>query len=213
MTTTPQFEPFGKIARFFRNVTITEKLDGTNASIHIIKPEIDISNFDLWTAQVGKYLIWAGSRTRWITPENDNFGFAKWVADHAEELVHLGVGTHRGEWWGNGIQRNYNIDNKRFSLFNTSKWCDIDDEPKEFPTQDPRITSKQVYAPPCCHVVPVMWRGVMSSNEVENCLQHLEEAGSLAAPGFKKPEGVVIYHEAANIYFKATLENDEGKHG
>ncbi len=102
MKSIPQFEPFEKIPRFFRNVTITEKIDGTNASIHIVKPEIDISHFDLWTAKVGDHLIWAGSRTRWITPDNDNFGFAKWVANNAEELVQLGVGTHRGEWWGNG---------------------------------------------------------------------------------------------------------------
>lgn len=213
MTTTPQFEPFGKIARFFRTVTISEKLDGTNASIHIIKPEIDLSNFDLYTAKVGDYLIWAGSRTRWITPENDNFGFAQWVKDHAEELVHLGPGTHRGEWWGRGIQRGYGLDHRRFSLFNTSKWCDIDALPEEFPTQDPRVTNKQIKVPACCHVVPVLWRGVMNANVVENCIEDLRFNGSLAIPGFKKPEGVVIYHEAANVYFKATLENDEGKHG
>lgn len=208
-----EFKPFDKIARMFRTITVSEKLDGTNACIHIVKPEVDVSNFDLWTAQVGEYLIWAGSRTRWITPDNDNFGFAQWVKDHAEELVHLGPGTHRGEWWGLGIQRGYGLDHRRFSLFNTSKWCDFDAEPEEFPTKDPRVVNKQMWAPPCCHVVPVLYRGLFDSEEIKKTLDWLQELGSSAAIGFKKPEGVVIYHEAANVYFKATIEKDDGKHG
>jgi hypothetical protein len=32
--------------------------------------------------------------------------------------------------------------------------------------------------------------------------------GSLAAPGFLKPEGVVVYHTAGNTLFKATIEDD-----
>lgn len=208
----PEFTQFNKIPRFFRNVTLTEKLDGTNATIHIVKPEIDISHFDLYTAKVGDYLIWAGSRTRWITPDNDNFGFAKWVADNAEELAHLGPGTHRGEWWGQGIQRNYGLNNRRFSLFNTHRWCGHDQEPKEIPTADPRVVNRQLQCPKCCHVVPVLYKGVFDSNEIKFAIATLKEFGSYAAPGFKKPEGVVIYHEAANVYFKATIEKDEGKH-
>jgi hypothetical protein len=212
MKSIPQFEPFEKIPRFFRNVTITEKIDGTNASIHIVKPEIDISHFDLWTAKVGDHLIWAGSRTRWITPDNDNFGFAKWVANNAEELVQLGVGTHRGEWWGNGIQRHYNIDHKRFSLFNTHRWCGHDEEPKEIPTADPRVVNVQKQCPSCCHVVPVIYKGLFLTDMVKSAINELRIRGSFAVPGFMKPEGIVIYHEAANVYFKATLEKDEGKH-
>jgi hypothetical protein len=85
---------------------VTEKLDGTNAQVHITDD--------------GR--IFAGSRNRWITPDADNFGFARWVAEHEEELRALGPGSHYGEWWGSGIQRRYGLDEKRFSLFNVGRW-------------------------------------------------------------------------------------------
>ena len=83
-----EFQEFGKIARLSRECTITEKIDGTNASIFI--------------GENGEFLI--GSRSRWITPEEDNYGFAKWALTNKEELLKLGVGHHFGEWWGIGIQ-------------------------------------------------------------------------------------------------------------
>lgn len=78
------FEEFPKIPRLRRGVTITEKIDGTNGQI-FIDEEGNIK---------------AGSRSRWITPEDDNYGFARWVAEHADELRELGHGRHFGEWWG-----------------------------------------------------------------------------------------------------------------
>ena len=33
--------------------------------------------------------------------------------------------------------------------------------------------------------------------------------GSSAAPGFKQPEGIIIYHTAGNLLFKVTLVGDE----
>jgi hypothetical protein len=111
-----EFNSFNKIARWSRNITITEKIDGTNASILIGKN--------------GGFLT--GNRTRWITPDDDNHGFSKWAHDNKEDLLTLGVGHHFGEWWGAGIQRKYNKDKKIFSLFNTAKWgvlrpecCDV----------------------------------------------------------------------------------------
>lgn len=173
----PEFKPFPKVPRFSRDIVITEKLDGTNASVTI--------------TESGD--IFAGSRTRWITPEDDNYGFAKWVEGHKDELLKLGVGTHFGEWWGQGIQRNYGLKEKRFSLFNVSRWTN---ETK----------------PECCHVVPVLWSGEMSGLNVYYTLIILAEEGSTAVPGFMKPEGIMIYHTAANQYFKKTIEKDqEGK--
>lgn len=40
-------------------------------------------------------------------------------------------------------------------------------------------------------------------------LADLAAYGSVASPGFMNPEGVVIYHAAANTYFKKTIKNDE----
>ncbi len=100
------FEPFPKIGRLTRECVITEKLDGTNAQVIITED--------------GR--IAAGSRTRLITPAGDNMGFARWVQEHAEELITgLGPGRHFGEWWGQKIQRAYGLTEKRFSLFNTTR--------------------------------------------------------------------------------------------
>jgi hypothetical protein len=189
---TIQFEEFPKMARLHREVLITEKIDGTNATIFI--------------DEVGN--IHAGSRTRWITPEDDNFGFAKWVAENSPELRKLGPGLHRGEWWGNGIQRNYGLKEKRFSLFNVLRWADHGQEPQLMPTADPRVVKLQGVLPTCCHLVPLLYRGPFDTRRAEACLDWLSDHGSKAAPGFMKPEGIVVFHTAANIGFKQTLEKD-----
>jgi hypothetical protein len=93
-----EFTPFPKLARLSREIVITEKIDGTNAQICITED--------------GQMFV--GSRTRWITPEDDNYGFAKWANANREELLRLGPGSHFGEWWGQGIQRKYNMTEKLF---------------------------------------------------------------------------------------------------
>lgn len=170
-----QFKSFAKIARLSRVCTITEKIDGTNGQIFITED--------------GKFLV--GSRSQWITPENDNFGFAKWALENRDELMKLGPGHHFGEWWGAGIQRKYGMADKRFSLFNTSKWSD------------------DSVRPACCHVVPVLFEGIFDSRQVENEIEELRRNGSKASPGFMNPEGVIVYHHAGNLYFKKTLDKDE----
>lgn len=170
-----EFQGFPKIARLSREIVITEKIDGTNAQV-LITEEGDVI---------------AGSRTRIITPEQDNFGFAKWVQDNREELLKLGPGRHFGEWWGQGIQRKYGLDEKRFSLFNVSRW------------DDPEVR------PACCHVVPVLFRGNFNTQRVGDAIRRLKRHGSVAAPGFMDPEGVIVYHTASNVMFKKTIKNDE----
>lgn len=46
-----------------------------------------------------------------------------------------------------------------------------------------------------------------------HALDRLRAHGSLAVPGFLRPEGVVVYHIAANMGFKVTLEKDEERKG
>lgn len=173
MTDTP-FRAFPKIARFNREVIVTEKIDGTHASIHV--------------AEDGT--LTAGSRNQWITPAADNFGFARWVADHADSLRALGPGQHFGEWWGAGIQRRYGLTEKRFSLFNVSRWESED-------------------RPSCCHVVPVLWRGLFADLDIRGVLADLQRTGSHAAPRFMQPEGVVVVHLAGGVGFKMTILKDE----
>jgi len=191
-TTEHAFTPFPKLARLQREVLITEKIDGTNAQIHITDD--------------GRMLT--GSRTRWITPEDDNFGFAAWARDNKDELMQLGPGRHFGEWWGRGIQRNYGLDERRFSLFNVSRWCLHNEEPKPIPTADPRIVKMQDVLPACCHVVPILRRGINITTMADSALYELKQRGSVAAPGFMNPEGIVVFHVAGNVGFKMTLDND-----
>lgn len=182
------------MARLSREVIISEKIDGTNACILI--------------TEEGQMLT--GSRTRWITPQDDNFGFSAWAHAHKDELMTLGVGRHFGEWWGAGIQRGYGLQKgeKRWSLFNVSRWCLAGETPQRIPTADPRIVKMQDVLPACCHLVPVLRRGMFSTEMAESALHELRERGSLAAPGYKFPEGIVIFHIAANIGFKKTIERD-----
>ena len=162
----------------------------------------------------------AGSRTRWITPDkgNDNHGFAAWVARNFDGLKKLGPGHHFGEWWGQGIQRNYGMTEKRFSLFNVDRWCRHDEKPKQvgesWDEENRVMVPKfQTCAPECCHVVPVLYRGVFSTGIADAMLCDLSERGSASAPGFMNPEGIVIYHIAGRVGFKKTLGNDGAKGG
>ena len=175
-----EFVPFQKIGRYSRNCTISEKIDGTSAQIYIGKD--------------GQFL--AGSRTRYITPENDNFGFAKWAYAHKDELMGMGAGRHYGEWWGPGIQRGYGLAEKRFSLFNSLRWG---------PHNPP---------PACCHVVPMLGTGPFDTTFIQSLMDDLSTNGSKASPGFMRPEGIVIYHSQSRSLFKKTFEKDsEGKDG
>lgn len=197
------FEEFGKIPRLSRECVVTEKIDGTNAQVFIVAgsdaPEAvtlpsEFAPFVI--AASGGMLMFAGSRTRLIAPQVDNYGFAAWVTAHADELWALGPGRHFGEWWGSGIQRGYGLPKgeKRFSLFNTSRW-------------------NTETAPACCHVVPVLYRGVFSTEVVGTQIERLRVMGSVAAPGFMSAEGVIVYHVAANSYFKKTLDKDSEPKG
>lgn len=191
-----EFRPMGKIPRLSREIVITEKIDGTNASVWIAEDMCEIR---------------AGSRTRWITAEDDNHGFAKWVWEHHAELLTLGPGHHFGEWWGGNIQRGYSLQEKRFSLFNVGRWTD----PKGafVPCSAYPIVNNTQWAPACCHVVPILYRGLFEQDAVDRVLRELQSRGSRAAPGFMDPEGIVVYHTAANICFKKTIKGDEeGKH-
>jgi hypothetical protein len=197
------FEEFPKIPRLKKGVVITEKLDGTNAQIAIF--ELTQESYDVAAADPSCLVIrhglgagdsplafYAGSRNRWITPgkSTDNFGFAGWVLDNVEELSKLGPGRHYGEWWGKGIgPRQYGLADRRFSLFNTARWNQ--DNPNR---------------PACCSAVPVI-----PVDDPDEAMKWLKEDGSLAAPGFMNPEGIVVFHQGSRQLYKRTFDNDGGK--
>lgn len=94
MITTEEFKAFGKILHIGKlYMTITQKIHGSNAQILIKRDDEDQA-----------YHILAGSRSRWLTPDDDNYGFCKWVRENSIELIEkLGEGRHYGEWAGPGI--------------------------------------------------------------------------------------------------------------
>ena len=205
------FTPFPKIGRLFRPVVITEKIDGTNAAVvvsdmapynygdeEVVGPGIVINTdghkLDGWEP----VFVYAQSRKQVISPEQDNFGFAKWVREHARELaMGLGVGVHFGEWWGAGIQRKYGLEEKRFSLFNTARW-------------NGEYNDNGTRRPDCCHVVPVLAElEEFDTAAIKGVLSTLKVRGSSAAPGFMDPEGIVTYHRHSNSLFKTTVKNDD----
>jgi len=184
-----EFTPWPKTARLFRDIVITEKLDGTNAAIHIVEnPDAP-----------GTYAVQAQSRKRLIYPgkSTDNYGFAAWVSDNAADLIEiLGPGLHFGEWWGAGIGRGYNRQGRTFSLFNVDRHAGLH-----------RSVGDAVV-----NTVPLLYRGPFTTEVVADALQYLADMGSDAAPGFTRPEGICVYHTATRTVTKVTLDaQDAGK--
>lgn len=199
-----EFKPFPKMPRLNRDIVITEKLDGTNAQIYIVPRSEVISSiledpeetFFSVTHEDIDYCMWVGSRSRWIKKGADNFGFAAWCSDNREELIKLGPGAHFGEWWGKGIQRGYGLNERRFSLFNTNRWLDAN---------DPEIK----LCPSCCDVVPLLYAGPFDPQQPKDWIDLLNKHGSAAVEGYMNPEGIIVYHTAANLGFKVTCKDDE----
>lgn len=224
-----EFTQWPKTPRLFNSdVTVTEKIDGVNAGVVIERHtrdefEIGTTNFvtnnldliDSGSAPVSwnssglssvsaivhpedepyiEYWIGAQSRKRMITPTSDNLGFAGWVHDNARSLVReLGPGRHFGEWWGGGVRRGYGLNERRLSLFNTRKW------------------SAEEFTTPGLGTVPVLYEGLFDQAEIEEAAYYLNSGGSVAAPGFDRPEGVCVYHHRADTVFKYTFDGDGHK--
>lgn len=193
-----EFKPFPKIARLNRDILITEKLDGTNAAVVVGEDGF----------------VGAQSRNKLIEAEAgaDNYGFARWVQQNMDTLRLLGPGHHFGEWWGHGIQRGYGLTEKRFSLFNVLRWSQ--------PGQA-EILAEVQRALPNVGLVPELYRGprLLPTTHYDQVdapsfwLANLRSNGSVAAPGFMEPEGIVVLHMASKGLYKVTLEGDESYKG
>ncbi|MEU3729986.1 RNA ligase family protein [Streptomyces sp. NPDC033538] len=214
-----EFVEWPKTKRLFRDIVVTEKLDGTNSAVHIsVVPHDEPGEITVypgeWTSPVVdgiRYILTAQSRKRIITPgkTTDNYGFAGWVYDNAADLVRiLGEGLHVGEWWGKGVQRGYGLDEKRFSLFNTARWWAVDEDSGT--SMNARAEQSDLVGQ--IDAVPVLYEGVFSEDAVTSALRDLKTDGSYAAPGFMNPEGICVYHSQTRNVYKVTLDNqDAGK--
>lgn len=167
---------------------ITEKIDGTNAQIVVLNDRTVI----------------AGSRNRWISAvptSADNFGFAGWVRDNAGMLSRLGPGRHFGEWWGAGIGRRYGLTERRFWLFDRHRW-----NPETLPEGLPREVG----------VVPLL--ATCDIESLAGTMAYVEgklrDEGSVAAPGWREPEGYVVQigiHGEDVVSFKVTDSGNKSK--
>lgn len=181
-----EFVKFPKIPRLFQTpqqkkdmsptLTITEKIDGTNGCIVITE----------------EGYVRAQSRNRFVTSDNDNYGFAAWVEDNAGALFNtLGPGHHFGEWYGLGINRGYKLREKRFALFNTHRWSEVEEE----------------FQVPGLDVVPIL-RLVydFATESINDAIEWLKGHGSSISPGFMQPEGIVCFHHASGQLFKVPFD-------
>ncbi len=186
----PPHKTFAKIPRLGRQVVITEKLDGTNALVAIHHdPAMPLA---------------IGSRNRWLSTgkTSDNYDFCRWVLDNEEAIRRLGPGWHYGEWWGIGIARRYNIGERRWSLFDT-RWTEDELRARGLPAN--------------VHVVPTLMTAELRPSQgldpVQEAIDGLFRQGSVAAPGFMNPEGIVMRHSGSGHLYKWTFGGDgnEGK--
>lgn len=215
----PVFQGWPKIPRLASQFVITEKIDGTNAAV-LIEPESPVGEHlhPARLAEVDTHHIFAQSRTRFITPESDNFGFAAWVKENAENLVEiLGPGRHFGEWWGNGIQRGYGLPRgeRRFSLFNITRYNPFEN----FMDLRSAQSAGETLFPtlPTLGLVPVLtWCNddanmKSQADWVQDSLSWLWAKGSCAVykPVFYRPEGVVLFHTRSGQTFKAYCDESE----
>lgn len=194
------FEKFPSLTRFSHGWTVTEKLDGTNGAILIEHesqvPEEFRDQALLKTNAIQPTYLFAQSRNRMLSLEQDNHGFARWVYDNAEALAkELGEGRHFGEWVGKGVnKRHYNLDQKVFALFNTHRWAGLN-------ALDGRL-----------RCVPVLADNQYLGEPGEvfaDILEGLKVGGSHFSPGFMDPEGIVMRHGPSGTLFKKTFDYDE----
>lgn len=204
-----EFQKWPKTPRLFRDIVITEKVDGTNSAIifeDVTTEDVDnIPSTEL--IERGAYLYHVGtqSRNRLIYPgkTTDHHGFAAFVQANKEELFDLlGVGRHYGEWWGQGIQGRYNTQIRGFALFNTEKHGDVHHWFK-----DPTNPDRQVLV----EGMPVLYKGPFSEQKIRETMAELDKHGSLVSP-FDKAEGIVVFHTQSRKVYKVTFDgNDKGK--
>jgi hypothetical protein len=185
----PEFTPFPKIPRLTGGMVITEKIDGTNAAIVVTED----------------YGVFAQSRTRILSTDQDNYGFHAWLFETPERVGNiaeaLGPGVHFGEWWGQGIQRGYGLTEKRFSLFNSGRWNPVEYEAGYRCAECPEL-----------FVVPILFQGAFSTEVAKNVEEELRFRGSQAAAGFMNPEGIVIFDTAGRNMYKLNDAKQGAKH-
>lgn len=203
---------YPKIQRYMRPRVwvVTEKIDGTNGSVLVVPVEAPsmaegpctVVKVEAEHCKAPYAAVYAGSRSRWITPREDNHGFGSYVWDNANLIANtLPHGRHfHGEWWGHKIQRGYGLPSgeRRFSLF-------YGDYPPFFLTDLEEIGWR--------HVPLLKTFGHPPTEEELSMFSSVSIAAACEGVEFEDPEGVIIEHEGARSRFKFTFDGDGHKGG
>ncbi len=181
-----EFIKYLKTKRFTSNIIITEKIDGTNAQL-------------VWDED--HQILRCGSRNRYLnySYEPDNFGFAAWVDKNREVLTKYFKDFDYpiyGEWWGKGIQRGYEVDQKYFSIFHTGLFGD------KIPQELYNIGVRYV---------PVLYEGLNVDDPIHTIYHQLFDQGSKLKYNYMNPEGICIFFKDTGTIFKMTYEYEKGK--
>lgn len=175
------FVEFNKIENFDKlTMVITQKIHGTCAQILIKKTDL------------GEFIFKVGSKNRWLSEENDNYGFCAWCNKNKEILIEfLGEGRHYGEWCGPGINSGEGLKERTLVLF---AWYN---NTKEIPL-------------PNIKFVPVLQeRTYFSVLKISDVMYDLKENGSRLVEGYMNPEGVVI--DIGGLKYKKVFTPEETK--
>ena len=179
-----EFRKFAKIPRGqAEQITISEKMDGTNACVIVEKMEDTLQH----------YIGGVQSKNRSLSLSDDNFGFCQWASERADDLSSgLGEGYHYGEWCGPGIQKNrHQLDKRRFYLFNAGRWA---------------------FSPEHCRTVRVLYDGIPDNAPSQINVTMSRYGADCDLLGLK-PEGIVVWYHKTRRYEKYTFENQAGKWG
>lgn len=176
-----EFRSFPEIKKIGAlNMSITQKIHGTNAHVLVFKNES------------GELDLVVGSRTRFITPFKDNYGFASHVSDNKQAFIELlGEGRHDGEWAGPGINSGEGLTEKKFILFEPRKYRD------------------RPLLPPQTTVVPTLYEGKADFEQIQKAMDDLKTNGSKLVPGFMRPEGIVV--RVGHDRYKVVFDPEETK--
>lgn len=164
-------------------IHVTEKIDGTNGIVRVTDDGI----------------VLAGSRNRWLSQpdgapptkkQDDNYGFAAWVYERAEQFRQWAPGVYYGEFYGQKIARGYGMSTRRWAMFGRSVSV----------------------LPEGVDAVPILYLGPWDYATIELSVSALAHKGSALVPGFLDPEGVVVHCLKSGAKFKKFCRDDELKH-
>lgn len=216
-----EFKSWGSTPRFHKGLHITEKIDGTNAGVSIQgfskgEGKFDPGNGRFVEGETMDYVVRAQSRKRIITPDNDNYDFAKWVWENAEGLANiLGFGYHYGEWYGEGIQKNpLAVQGRRFALFNTWHWAAKGNVERLRGSGIPGLTHVPVLhdetrdGPADYMTIPAIIKGLQAGGSRADGYKTLPNAYKMDFY-VEGPEGIIVWQRETKQRYKILLHEDD----